>query len=79
MTGLLNPKSSETGHFILHDSRCVPRPCGIFRPVACLFLLQIIFLGEAPYEETSEKSVCTSVVARVRSMRCAETIHGPDV
>ena len=43
MTGLLNPKSSEIGHFLLHDSPCVPRPWDFLSGSSFFFVLHISF------------------------------------
>ena len=61
MTGLLNPKSSEIGHFFLHDSRCVPKAMGFLSREQFFFFLQNQFSGEVLSSEcewsASEKKV----------------------
>ena len=46
MTGLLNPKSSEIGHFFLHDFRCVPRPWVLVSGIS-FFFSKSVFRGRS--------------------------------
>ena len=75
--GLLNPKMSEVGHFVLLDSRWVSSPWD-FSSGRNFIFLWIIFWGEgltSQIGEPQKKKWCTSIVARVLKTKTTNKTH----
>ena len=68
MTGLLNPKSSEKGKFVLHDCRSVPRPWD-FSSGSSFILLLINFWGGTCFELSNWETLRKKVLHLYRSTR----------
>ena len=71
MTGLIISKSSEIGHFVLYDSRRLPRPCDF--PSGISFLLSTNnFLGEV--SSSQMRANLRKKVVSISRSRCRKVI-----